>query len=236
VTVLGVVPAAGLATRLQPLPCSKELLEVGGRAVVDLFVERLRAGGAEEIRVVTRPEKHDLIGHALVQGAVIALGEPENVSESVTLGLAGAGLDEIALVGFPDTLWEPVDGFARLVPLVEDGADVALGLFRADEPERFDVVVLDGEGRVLDIETKVAEPSSNLIWGCFAARVGALAGLEDAAEPSVHFLRLAREGRVASAFLSDGFVDIGTREAMARLGAAVPAASAPIERTDRLSE
>ena len=221
-TVLGVVPAAGLATRLQPLPVSKELLRVGGRPVIDLLVERMRAGGAEEIRVVTRPDKHDVIGHALAEGAAIALGEPANVSESVTLGIVGAAADAVALVGFPDTLWEPLDVYARLVALVRGGADVALGLFRVDEPERCDVVVLDGGGGVLDIETKVPDPSSSLIWGCFAARVAALAGLADAAEPSVHFLRLAREGRVATAFLSNRFVDIGTREAMARAGAVPP--------------
>ena len=51
------MPAAGHATRLQPLEGSKELLEIGGRPVFDYLVERLRAGGAEEIRVVTRPEK-----------------------------------------------------------------------------------------------------------------------------------------------------------------------------------
>ncbi|HZB36129.1 MAG TPA: NTP transferase domain-containing protein [Gaiellaceae bacterium] len=55
--IVGVVPAAGHATRLQPLEGSKELLEIGGRPVFDYLVERLRAGGAEEIRVVTRPEK-----------------------------------------------------------------------------------------------------------------------------------------------------------------------------------
>ena len=144
------------------------------------------------------------------------------MSESVLLGVAGASPDDVALVGFPDTLWEPLDGFARLVPLVEAGADLALGLFHADEPERYDVVVLDADGRVKDIETKVPEPSSTLIWGCFAARVGALDGLADDPEPSVHLLRLARAGRVASAFLAGGFVDIGTREAMAAAGAVAP--------------
>jgi glucose-1-phosphate thymidylyltransferase len=225
VAILGVVPAAGLATRLQPLPCSKELLQVDGRPVIDRLVDRMRAGGADEVRVVTRPDKHDLIGHALAEGATIALGEPANVSESVLLGAAGAAGDDVALVGFPDTLWEPLDGFARLVRLVEAGADLALGLFRGDEPERYDVVVLDADGRVRDIETKVPEPSSDLIWGCFAARVGALDGLADAPEPSVHFLRLVRAGRAASAFLSSDFVDIGTREAMAAVGAVAPSRS-----------
>ena len=52
--ILGVVPAAGLATRLQPLPCSKELLRVGGAPVVDRLVAQLRAGGADTVRLVTR--------------------------------------------------------------------------------------------------------------------------------------------------------------------------------------
>jgi dTDP-glucose pyrophosphorylase len=220
--VVGVVPAAGLATRLQPLPCSKELLRVGGAPVVDRLVERMRAGGAEEVRVVTRPEKGDLAAHAERLGALVVLGHPGNVAESVTLGAEGLPGEAIALVGFPDTLWEPEDGFARLVPLVEAGADVALGLFRVDEPERCDVVVLDEDGRLLDVETKVPEPSSDVIWGCFAARAAALEGLPAAAEPSVHFVRLARVGRVATAFLSETFVDIGTREAMARAGAVPP--------------
>lgn len=220
--ILGVVPAAGLATRLQPLPCSKELLRVGGAPVVDRLVAQLRAGGADTVRLVTRPDKQDLVEHARSLGVTVVLGTPSNVSESVLLGVAGAAPDDVALVGFPDTLWEPLDGFARLVPLVEAGADVALGLFHTEEPERCDVVVLDTDGRVRDIETKVPEPSSNLIWGCFAARVGALDGLADAPEPSVHLLRLVRAWRVASVFLAGEFVDIGTREAMAAAGALAP--------------
>jgi len=220
--LLGVVPAAGSATRLQPLSCSKELLQVGGRAVIDLLVERVRAGGAEEIRIVTRPDKRDVIEHAIGTGATVVLGEPANVSESVLLGISGAAEGDIAFVGFPDTLWQPLDGFARLVPLLDDGADLALGLFRGHEPERSDVVVLDADGGVRDIETKAPEPSSDLIWGCFAARVGALDGLADAPEPSVHILRLARAGRVATAFLSDAFIDIGTPRTMRAAGAHAP--------------
>jgi CTP:molybdopterin cytidylyltransferase MocA len=48
--VVGVLPAAGRAARLQPLAGSKELLELGGRPVLEYAVERLRAGGADETR------------------------------------------------------------------------------------------------------------------------------------------------------------------------------------------
>ena len=52
--------------------------------------------------------------------------------------------------------------------------------------------------------------------------MAALDGLAAAPEPSALFLRLAREGRVATAFLSATFDDIGTREALRRAGAVPP--------------
>ena len=41
---------------------------VGGRPVIDFLIERLWLGGCEEIRVVTRPEKRDVIEYARVLG------------------------------------------------------------------------------------------------------------------------------------------------------------------------
>jgi UTP-glucose-1-phosphate uridylyltransferase len=58
--IVGVIPAAGYATRLQPLPCSKEICVVGGKPVMDYLVEQMRIGGCSELRVITRPEKRDV--------------------------------------------------------------------------------------------------------------------------------------------------------------------------------
>ena len=43
--IIGVVPAAGYARRLQPLDRSKEVLEVKGRPVLDYLLDRMRAEG-----------------------------------------------------------------------------------------------------------------------------------------------------------------------------------------------
>ena len=72
--VVGIVPAAGYATRLQPLEGSKELLEVAGKPVMDHVLERMLAAGATELRIVTRPEKHDVIEHAATLGAAVVTG------------------------------------------------------------------------------------------------------------------------------------------------------------------
>jgi glucose-1-phosphate thymidylyltransferase len=212
VRLVGVVPAAGLASRLQPLAGSKELLEIGGRPVLDYVVERMWAAGAEEIRVVTRPDKQDVAEHARSLGADVIEGEPPSSAESILLAVAGMPAEDIAMIGFPDTVWNPPTGFAPLVALVEAGADVALGLFRGRHTEqlrRSDVVVLEGT-RVTAAEVKPLRPRSDLLWGCAAARVGALPGLAGREHPGELFAELAAQGRVAGVVLEGEFLDVGT--------------------------
>jgi dTDP-glucose pyrophosphorylase len=215
--IVGVVPAAGLATRLQPLASSKEVLLIRGRPVIDYLLERMWAGGAEEIRVVTRPEKEDVARHAERGGALVVLAEPASVCESLLAALTGVAEGDVVLLGFPDTIWEPVDGFGPLVRALGSGYDVALGLFTGPEPERSDVVTIDEDGTVLGVEIKPAKPESSLIWGCAADRADALLGLERHGEPGEYFDELARRGAVTGIHLSDTFGDIGTPEALERL-------------------
>jgi glucose-1-phosphate thymidylyltransferase len=207
-----VVPAAGSASRLQPLEGSKELLEVGGRPVLDYVVERMLAGGAEEIRVVTRPDKADVVNHVESLGLSVVLGEPQTAAASVASGLEGLDPDDTVLLGFPDSIWEPVDGYASLV---EGLGDAVLGVFVSAEPERSDVVEVEG-GAVRAVHVKAADPPGNLIWGAAAARREALDGLEGEAEIGHHLDNLARSGRVRSVVFPGAFLDIGTREALAR--------------------
>ena len=217
--IVGVVPAAGRATRLQPIPGSKELLPVAGRPVIEHVLDRLERGGASEIRIVTRPEKSDVVEYAKRRGLACVLATPPTVAASLALGLEEFDAADIVLLGFPDTLWEPRDGFARLRETVEAGAEVALGIFSSEEPERSDVVVSASTGsRVESIHVKDPDPPGRRIWGCLAARVGALAGVASAAEVGQFLDRLARQGRVVGVDFGTPFVDVGTPEALAAVG------------------
>lgn len=218
--VVGVAPAAGHGRRLSGLAASKEVLPVGGRPVMDYLLERMRVAGADEIRVVTRPAKEDVAARARKLGASVVTGEPESVAASVLLGLEGAPADATVLLGFPDTIWEPEDGFVQLLEaLAAADADVVLGVFDCDEPERSDVVQLDPGGRVRSVAVKPANPTSRLVWGCAAARRATLDVLESEQEPGRAFDRLAREGRVAGVHLSDEWLDVGTPDALRRAAA-----------------
>ena len=91
--IVGVIPAAGRATRLAPLPCSKELLPVGvhdepaalrGRpkVVSHYLLERMRDAGASRVFFVLRSGKFDIAdyhgdGSALgLSLAYLVVGEP----------------------------------------------------------------------------------------------------------------------------------------------------------------
>jgi glucose-1-phosphate thymidylyltransferase len=212
---VGLVPAAGRAARLQPLPCSKEVYPVGGRPVMDYVVERLRTARCRELRVVTRPDKADVIEHARELRAEVVTGEPPTLAASLTLGLRGLAGSDVVLVGLPDTLWEPMNGFVQLLAQLDEATDVVLGVFESDEPERSDVVVLDERGSVRRVHVKEADPPGHLVWGCFAARVAALAGLERCPTPGHYFDGLAVAGALRAVRFPGRMVDIGTPEALA---------------------
>jgi NDP-sugar pyrophosphorylase family protein len=177
----------------------------------------MRAAGADELRVVTRPEKVDVVEYTRTNRLTLVQGHPATAAASIALGAAGLGDDDVVLIGFPDTVWDPVDGYARLLPHLAD-ADVVLGVFRSRDDEqlrRSDVVALDERGRVTRIEVKAEQPSSRLIWGLAAARRRSLEGLEGHVQPGQHFDELVRRGgEVVALELPGTFVDVGTPESL----------------------
>lgn len=209
--IVGVVPAAGRAERLLGLiEGSKELVRARGRPVIDHLLERLEV--ADEIRVVVRPAKHDLLEHLRGRSSVVE-GEPATVAESIALGLEGLAEDDLVLVGFPDTLVDPPDVFERLLAALPRW-EVVLGAFTFAEPSRSDVLELDGE-TVRRVHVRPQEPASSVVWGCFAARRGALEGIERYPEPGLLLDELARAGTVGAVRFAGELVDLGTPETLA---------------------
>lgn len=186
---------------------------------MDYVVDQMRAVPCDELRVVTRPDKRDVVDHCVELGAHVVEALPETLAASLALGVEGLAEEDVALIGFPDSIWEAEDGFARLIEALDAETDVVLGLFMSSEPERSDVVSLEPSGLVTAVDVKPQSPATDLIWGCAAARVGALAGLERRAWPGEHFNELARQNRVRGVRLSGNFFDVGTTDALRRVEA-----------------
>jgi len=228
--IVGVIPAAGHATRLQPLGSSKEVRPIAGRPVMDYLVERLHRGGCDEVRVVTRPDKRDVIENSRRHRAVVIEATPATLAASLLAGIDGLDGRDVVAFGFPDSIWEPAVGFRRLVELVEAGAGLALGLFRTANVERPDVAEVTGSEpdlAVTRIDVGSDAPPPNLIWGCAVARAAVLNRLRDWDDPGDLFSALCREGPVAGAVLSSSYFDVGTPRGMRIALAAARARPSP---------
>jgi dTDP-glucose pyrophosphorylase len=230
--VAGIVPAAGYGTRLQRTGGSKEVYPIGGRPVMDYEIERQRRAPCDQVRVVTRPEKADVIEHAEELGTVVIEAYPESLARSYFTGIEDLDDDDVALLGYPDSVWEPEphDGYRTVLEFFRAGDwDVALGLLPAPDMSREEPVTYDHEtGRVERLQFKPKHPEAPSTWAGAVAYVGVLRGLEAAQEPGKFFNGHAATGRVGATPLEGRFLDMGTMAGLEHvLGAMESASSAP---------
>jgi dTDP-glucose pyrophosphorylase len=226
--VWGIVPAAGLGSRIQPLAFSKELLPVGSRlekgverprAVSEYLLERMIDGGCDKICIVVSPGKSDIIEYyggevAGTPVAYVVQPKPGGLCDAIFRALPLVGPAEDVVVGLPDTVWFPVDGLRRLPE-----GELSFLCFPVERPELFDAVVSDRSGAVEAIEVKHARPRSHWIWGAFRMPCATLRELQalwnerDRADPYVGTLVnawLARGGRARAVRVGEAYVDVGT--------------------------
>jgi glucose-1-phosphate thymidylyltransferase len=201
----GIIPAAGKGTRIQPLAFSKELLPVGARksrprAVSDYLVERLAIGGATRLCFVISPTKSDILSYYGGSAYSIPIcycvqPEPLGLCDAIFRALPVIDPEKPVLVGLPDTIWFPQDALRALPDDL-----MSFLLFPVSNPERFDAVIADEQGRVLEIQVKQQQARSNWIWGAFKMPASDFA--------SLHSLWLQRGdeyiGTLVNAWLAQG--------------------------------
>ncbi|HEX4959504.1 MAG TPA: dTDP-glucose pyrophosphorylase [Thermoanaerobaculia bacterium] len=177
--LFGLIPAAGRALRLGPLPCSKELLPIGFRETPSgpvpkvaghYLLERFRAGGVRRVFMVLHESKWDVpryFGTGEMAGVDLAyLSIPGSRSVPETLDRAFPFVqDAIVALGFPDVIFQPADAYAQLLERqAATGADLVLGLFPTERCHSTDMVELTPEGRVLRVEIRPATTTLRCNW------------------------------------------------------------------------
>ncbi len=169
--VTAVIPAAGFARRLgDAIAGSKEVVDIAGKPAVTHVLERLAAAGIRRAVIALRRGKWDvpaaLVGanRGGVELAYVLVDETPSPVHSLAPALAFAADDVVALA-FPDVLFEPPDAFAGLLTRQRaTGADLVLGLFATDTPERVDMVRLDAAGRPAAIVIKQPDQGLEYSW------------------------------------------------------------------------
>jgi dTDP-glucose pyrophosphorylase len=217
-----------VGSRIQPLAFSKELLPVGSRtdgeterpkAVSEYLVERMILAGATKVCMVISPGKSDIVTYyggrvGPAHFCYVVQPEPRGLCDALFRALPLLGDDDQVLIGLPDTVWVPEDGFRRL-----DGDGLSFLLFPVHHPELFDAVVTDDDGRVLEIQVKRPDAGTSWVWGAFRMPAAMFRVLHDLwrerGERDVYVgtlvnAWLARGGTARGVQAGESYVDVGT--------------------------
>lgn len=236
----GIIPAAGMGTRIQPLAFSKELLPVGShvedgrerpRAISEYLIARMIHAGVRRICMVIAPGKSDIVsyygaGTASARICYTVQPQPQGLCDALFRPIPFIRPEDMIFIGLPDTVWFPENGFSFL-----PSDRLSFLLFPVEKPAFYDAVLTDEDNRVQEIRVKQPSPGTNWIWGAVK--------LPGSIYHALHNLWIERDrkdvylGSLVNAFLESGgmalgikagsaYVDVGTihgyKEAIRLLG------------------
>ena len=180
--VIAIIPAAGLASRLPGITGSKEMIPVGTRVdpvsntiepkpVCLHLIEKYQNAGIKKCFIILRKGKWDIPQYFgsgdkfNMDLAYLMMGLPYGTAYTIDQAYPHVKHAIVAL-GFPDILFSPDDGYARLLKKIESiNADVVLGLFPANKPEKTDMVETDANNNVRNIVIKPKQTNLKFTWG-----------------------------------------------------------------------
>lgn len=165
--MIGIIPAAGKASRMMGIP--KLLLPIPGSTLIDTLIARMnRIALTGYPMIISNGVIAELIEHHT--GFLILHEHTDTMSESV-LAFHHSSFQENIVFGMPDTYFDDGEAFVKLAAALDDGADVAVGLFHTRPGQRHKLGMCDFDPKTQKIIEVIDKPQTTFLawaWGVLA--------------------------------------------------------------------
>ena len=167
----GIILAGGAGTRLYPLTMvtSKQLLPVYDKPMVYYPLSTLMLAGIDDILIISTPSDlprfEELLGDGSQFGIKLSYcvqPSPDGLAQAFLLGEEFIGNDECAMILGDNIFYGGGlgDKLRKAVKNTEEGQASVFGYFVHD-PERFGIMEIDENEKILSVEEKPKNPKSN---------------------------------------------------------------------------
>ena len=230
----GIILAGGAGTRLYPITMvtSKQLLPVYDKPMIYYPLSTLMLAGIRDILIISTPDDTPRFESLLKDGSQFGVNlsycvqpSPDGLAQAFLLGEEFIGEDSCAMI-LGDNIFYG-GGLGDKLRRAADNANKGLATifgYYVNDPERFGIMELDENERILSVEEKPANPKSNY---CITGLYFYPKGISDQAKKVVPSARgeleitslndiYLKENRLQGIVLGRGFawLDTGTMDSL----------------------